>query len=205
MVRTHTTGKRRSKNESCVGCGGTSAIGASVFRRSGDYCFLFRSGAGYRLLSERPGEHRRRLFHGRPGDDRLDRGFKLSIRKPGFPRIDGMGRSLLSVRHSGRALVLDRRDSGDVVSGAGDDAVLLHFKNSLRSRLSAIALWRTQPRSFFHQFCLYDRADERHQYVFDGAGPKNCARLGYQFQYLDFFRNRCDLCRPRRTAFRHLQ
>ena len=44
----------------------------------------------------------------------------------------------VSVRHSGDALVLDRRDSRDALPGHRDDAVLLHLEDPFGSRLSAI-------------------------------------------------------------------
>ena len=56
-----------------------------------------------------------------------------------------------------------------------------------------------------HQFRVYDRAHERHQYVCDGPGHEGRSRLEPQFQHLAFDRYRRSLCDPRRTALRHLQ
>ena len=56
----------------------------------------------------------------------------------------------LSIRHSGDALVLDRRHSGDAVSRHRHDAVLLHLEDPFGSGLSAAALWRAVARAFRH-------------------------------------------------------
>ena len=65
----------------------------------------------------------------------------------GSLELMGWARRRLSVRHSGDALVLDRRDSGDALPRHRDDAVLLHLQDALGSRLSAAALRRAQPRA----------------------------------------------------------
>ena len=109
--------------------------------------FYFVSGPGHRLLSARTGQYRRRLLHGRARNDGVGRRAQFSLRQSGRARTDGLGGIGLSVRHSGHALVLDRRHSGDAVPGAGDDAVLLHFQNPFRPGISETAFRRTQPRA----------------------------------------------------------
>ncbi len=47
-----------------------------------------------------------------------------------------------------------------------------------------LALRRAGPRAFGHHLRPDDRADERHQYVLDGAGDESGARLGYSLQHL---------------------
>ena len=112
----------------------------------------------------------------------------------------------LPIRHSGHALVLDRRHSGDAVPGAGDDAVLLHLQDPLGPGISEAALRRTQPRAVRDFVRIHDRADERHQHVFDGAGHEGRAGLGHQFQHLGFvahgggLRRRWAGCAPRSST-----
>ena len=101
---------------------------------------LFRDGDLDRLLPERAGQYQRRVLHGRARNDGLDRGPELCFSQPGLAGIDGMGRIGVSVRHPGRALVLDRRDSRHALSGHGDDALLLRVQDAFGARLSETAL-----------------------------------------------------------------
>ena len=57
-------------------------------------------------------------------------------------------------------------------------------QNPLGAGLFETAIRRTHPRAVRHLVRLYDRADERHQHVFDGAGDEDHPGLGYQLQYL---------------------
>ncbi len=123
----------------------------------------------------------------------------------GSLELMGWAGARLSIRHSGRPLVLDRRHSRHALSRAGDDAVLLHLQDALRARLSQAALRRAQPRAVRRLLRVHDRAHERHQYVLHGAGHEGRPRLGHQLQHLGLFRHRRHLCGPRRPAFRHLQ
>ena len=101
---------------------------------------LLRDGDLDRLLSEGPGQHQRRILHGRPRDDGVDCGPELRFRQSGIAGTDGLGRIGVSVRHSGRALVLGRRDPRDAFPGHRDDAVLLRLQDALRARLSEASL-----------------------------------------------------------------
>ncbi len=65
----------------------------------------------------------------------------------GAIELMGWAASDLRVRHSGRALLLDRRLPVHGLPRAGDDAVLLHLQDALGSRLSATALRRIDPRA----------------------------------------------------------
>ena len=65
----------------------------------------------------------------------------------GSLELMGWAAAGVSIRHSRHALVLDRRDSRDAVPRHRHDAVLLHFENPFRARLSEIPLRRTGPRS----------------------------------------------------------
>ena len=64
----------------------------------------------------------------------------------GSLELMGWAACRLPVRHSGHALVLDRRDPGHAVPRHRDDAVLLHLQDPLGARLSATAVRRSQPR-----------------------------------------------------------
>ena len=66
-------------------------------------------------------------------------------RQHGLAGTDGLGWVRLSIRHSGHALVLDRRHPGDAVSRPGDDAVLLRLEDTFRTRLFEVAFWRIEP------------------------------------------------------------
>ena len=142
----------------------------------------------------------RRLLHGRTRDDGLGCRAQFSFRQSGRARIDGLGGVGLSVRHSGHALVLDRRHSGDAFPRAGHDAVLLHFQNPFGAGLFEIALWRTQPRSVRDLIRVHDRADERRQHVCHGEGHADRPGMGYQLQHLGFVVDGRDLCDARRPA-----
>ncbi len=123
-------------------------------------------------------KYRRRLFHGGPRNDGVGRRPQFSFRESGRARADGMGGLGLSVRHSGHALVLDRRHSRDAVSRAGDDAVLLHFENPFGAGISQTAFRRAQPRYFGDFVCFHDRADERRQYVRHGESHADSCSAG---------------------------
>ena len=167
--------------------------------------FLLRAGAGHRILPARAGEHRRRLLHGRARDDGLGGRAQLSLGQSRRARIDGLGGFGLPVRHSGDALVLDRRHSGDAVPGAGDDAVLLHFQNPLGAGIFEIAFRRTQPRPVGDFVRIHDRADERRQHVCHGQGHADRAGMGHQFQHLGLVADGGDLRDAGRPALGHLQ
>jgi hypothetical protein len=64
---------------------------------------LLRPGIGDRLVLEGACEHCKRLFHGRAGDDNVDRGPKLSFGQPRLTRAHGLGGGL-SVRYPRHAL-----------------------------------------------------------------------------------------------------
>ena len=85
----------------------------------------------------------------------------------------------LPVRHSGDALVLDRRHPGDAVPGAGHDAVLLHLQNPLRAGISETAFRRTGARLVRGFVRIHDRAHERREHVCHGQGHANCAGMGH--------------------------
>ena len=168
------------------------------------HCFLLRAGFGHRILPARAVEHRRRLLHGGTRDDGLGGRPQLPLRQSGRARIDGLGGIGLPIRHSGDPLVLDRRHSGDAVSRAGDDAVLLHFQNPLGAGIFEVAFRRTQPRPVRGFFRIHDRADERRQHVCHGQGHANRAGLGHQFQHLGFVAYGCDLRHAGRVALGNL-
>src|SRR5262245_26119781 len=105
-----------------------------------------------------------------------------------------MGGCGLSVRHSGDTLVLDWRDSRDALPRRCDDAVLLHLQDAFGAWLSETPLWRVEPCAVGRQLCVHDGADERDQYVLDGAGDEGSDWLEYPHQYLDFFSDRGGLC-----------
>ena len=60
------------------------------------------------------------------------RGAELSGGKPRLAGADGLGGSRLSIRDSGRTLLLDRGHSRHTVPGSGHDALLLHFEDPTR-------------------------------------------------------------------------
>ena len=148
------------------------------------FYFALVLGIGFYLRG--PVEHQRRFLHGRPRNDGMGRGPELSFRKPWRAGIDGLGGLGLSIRNSRDALVLDRRHSRDVVPRAGDDAVLLHLQDALGSRISEVAIWRIEPRTFRGFVRVHDRADERRQHVRHGQGDADRAGLGHQLQHLGF-------------------
>ena len=69
-------------------------------------------------------------------------GPELSFRQSWRHRTDGLGSVDLSIRHSGRALLLDRGLPFHALSGPGNDAVLLHLKDALGPAIPATAIWR---------------------------------------------------------------
>ena len=88
---------------------------------------------------------RRGIFPGWPGDDGLDCRAEFHLRQYGLAGVDGLGGRVLSIRHSGDALVLDRRHPGHALSRPGDDAVLLRFEDAFRAGISEAAFWRIEP------------------------------------------------------------
>src|SRR5229473_6002421 len=132
-------------------------------------------------------------------------GSEFSFCESGRAGADGMGWIGLPVWHYGHPLVLDWSYSGDVVSRAGDDAVLLHFKDPLCSWLLEIAIWRARARSFRSLICIHDRVDERRQHVCHGQGDADCAGVAAVGQHLDLIAHGCDLRRAGRTAVSNLQ
>ena len=67
-------------------------------------------------------------------------GLSFVVGEPRFARTDGMGRFRLSIRHSGDALVLDRRHTRHAVPRPHHDAVLLHFQDAFSAWLLEIAV-----------------------------------------------------------------
>ena len=157
------------------------------------------------MVFERAGQYRRRLLHGRTRNDCLGCGLELSLRKPRSARAHGVGRFRLSIRNSGHALVLDRCNSRDAVSGVSNDAVLLHFKNPLGARLFEVAIRRIQPRVVGGFFCLHDRPDERRQHVRYGQGHANCFGLAALVQHMDFISHCSCVRKLGRIAFGNFQ
>src|SRR5258707_10458950 len=116
-----------------------------------------------------------------------------------------MGGVSLPVRNPGGALVLDRGNSSDAVPEPRDDALLLHFKDALRARLSETALRRAESHTVFHLVCLHDRVDERYQYVLHGASHEGDSGLEYPHQHLDFLDYGGDLRSSWRVALGDFQ
>src|SRR5215469_1390846 len=102
----------------------------------------------------------------------MDSRSQLSVGEPGIAGTHGVGSRSLSVRHPGNALVLDWRDPGDALPGAGDDAVLLHLQNAFGAGILEAALRRSGANAVIGFVRLHDGADERHQYVLDGTGDE---------------------------------
>ena len=127
---------------------GCALAGTSEPARHRHHRDLLRDGDLDRLLPEGPGQHQRRILHGRPRDDGVDRGPELCLGQSWLAGTDGLGRIGISVRHSGRALVLGRRHSGDALSRHGDDAVLLRVQDAFRARLSEAALRAGRQRTW---------------------------------------------------------
>ena len=134
--------RQGSANDSSPGFCGCGPAGTSLRGGYSNHRLLFRPGTGDWLVSQGPVGHRRRLLHGGPRDDGLDRRTELPVRQPRLAGTDGMGGGGLPVRHPGDALVLDWRDPGDAVPGAGDDAVLLHLQDALGAGLPEAAFRR---------------------------------------------------------------
>src|SRR5579859_596572 len=116
-----------------------------------------------------------------------------------------MGGVGVSIRHFGDALVLDRRDSGNVVPRAGDDAVLLHFENTLGARLFEAAIWRTGTSGVRGVVWIDDGVDERREHVRNGESAAAGSWLGHQREYLAVGGNGGDLRGARRLALRDFQ
>ena len=74
-------------------------------------------------------------------------GLELRLGQPRLAGTDGLGRLGLPIRHSGHALVLDRRHSRHALPGPGDDALLLRLEDALGARLSESALRRARAHS----------------------------------------------------------
>src|SRR6266481_4491498 len=140
MERPPTTGSPRRKYDLRDGVDCADNSRTSVRSGSRHYRFLFCSSAGDRLLSEALRQHWRRLLLGRPRDDRVGGRAGLCLGQPGFLGAARLGGFRLPIRHPRRTLVLDRRHPRHDISGTGDDAFLLYFKDSFRPRLSATAL-----------------------------------------------------------------
>src|SRR5215467_5609100 len=115
--------------------------GTSPPGRSGDHRYLLRLSARDWVLSEKVRHNRRRLLPRGTRNDRLGRGSRVRVGKPGFAGTPWLGRLCISIRDYGCALVLDRCDPRDGVSRPGDDAVLLHLENALGSGISKTSLW----------------------------------------------------------------
>src|SRR5579883_599298 len=124
MARVLTTDRQRNRDDPSFGYRGRRSHGALICRRCGDCGHLFCLSFGHWLLPETVCYHGRGLLSGRPGNDRLGGGAGFCVGQPGIAGIAGLGGECVSVRHSGIALVLDRRDPGDGVPGHRDDAVL---------------------------------------------------------------------------------
>src|SRR5580698_2949396 len=88
---------------------------------------VFRGRCFHRLLCEGLDEYQRRVLPGGPPDDSMDCGPQLRLSEPWLAGTDGVGGLGIPVRHSGDALVLDRRNSSDALPRHRDDAVLLHL------------------------------------------------------------------------------
>src|SRR6266436_5109490 len=114
------------------------------------------------------------------------------------------GRGLISTVSSPRT-VPDRRDSSDAVPGDRDDAFLLHFPDAFSPRLPETSFRRIQPRSLGNFVCLHDRADERHQQVFNGAVHESCPGMGDALQHLGFLADGGGVCGARRITIGDLQ
>ena len=84
------------------------------------------------------------FFMAGPGNDGVDRRPELCLGQPRVARADGLGRIGVSVRNSGDALVLDRRNPGDALSRHHHDAVLLHLEGQLGPGVSAPADMATE-------------------------------------------------------------
>ena len=119
---------------------------------------LFRHGVGDRLLPEEVCRHRRRLFHGGPQNDRLDRRPELHFGQSQLAGNDGLVGDGLSVRHVGGPRLSDQRRVADPVPGRGDDAVLLHLQDAFRAGLSEAPLRRVEPLDGRNHICRDDRS-----------------------------------------------
>ena len=64
---------------------------------------------------------------------------------------------------------------------------------------------RAGARAFRRLVRLDDGADERHQYVLDGAGDEGSARVGHSFQHLGFVDHGGGVCRAGRIALGYFQ
>ncbi len=180
MARTHITGRPRNKKMTPLLATDSANPSRPSFLCRCRHCrFLFCPGALHRLVFKRPRQYRRRFLHGGPRDDGMGGRPQFSLGQSGRARIDGLGGFGLPVRHSGDALVLDRRHSGDAIPGAGHDAVLLHFQDPLGAGIFATAFRRAQPRPLCDFIRLHDRADERRQHVCHGQGHADCSGMGH--------------------------
>ncbi len=136
---------------------------------------------------------------------RLDRRPELRLRQPGLAGADGLGRLGLPVRHSGHALVLDRRDPRDALPRHRDDAVLLHLEDPLGPRLSAASLRRGRARLSSGKLRVHDHPDVRRQHVRHGRGHADRARLEHHLLHLGRRGHGRGLRHARRPALGHHQ
>src|SRR5215831_21072493 len=169
-----------------------------------DRRLLFCACAHDWLLPATARQDRRGLLHGGTGDDSMGCRPKLPFRQSGSARADGVGGVCLSIWNPSDALVLDRSYSGNAVPRARDDAFLFHFEDTFCPRLPETSIRRIQPRLGRGFICVYDRADERHQHVFHGAGHEGGSWLEYQFQHMGFVAHSRRLCSAGRIALGNL-
>src|SRR5215813_2346866 len=93
----------------------------------------------------------------------------------------GLGGQRLSIRDHGCALVLDRRDSRDGVSGHRDDAVLLHFKDAFCAGLFEAALRDGGQRVERSYVCVHDHPHVGRQHVCNGGRYGSGAWVEFAF------------------------
>src|SRR2546430_1067736 len=115
MAAMHITGRLRTEDDH--GCCDVCRTQACAFVGSGrrHHCFLLRARPHDRLLSAAACQDRRRLLHGRTGNDGVDCRSKLPFCQSGSARADGVGRVRVSVWNPGNTLVLDWRHPGNAV------------------------------------------------------------------------------------------
>src|SRR5205814_5830780 len=93
MAAMHITGRLRTKDDH--GCCDVCRTQACAFVGSGrrHHCFLLRARPHDRLLSAAACQDRRRLLHGRTGNDGVDCRSKLPFCQSGSARADGVAAS----------------------------------------------------------------------------------------------------------------